>query len=302
VAALASQASEQKLTDPGYDVVAVRAADREAALAAPREQVEHVVDLDADGVPVRLHRPVTEPTALVLHLHGGGFVFNDIDVHDASARRLANRSGMAVLSVAYRKPPEHRFPAAPDDVSTVVRWLDAGGLSLLGLPEQAPLLGHGDSAGANLALVTLLRIRDRLGMVDRVLGANLVFGVYDLRGTPSQQDDGGLPDMLSAEAIRWFHETYTPGLTDADRIAPDISPPWADLSGLPPALITVGGCDHLRDDSLFLAMRWAAAESPCELAVYPDSPHGFQALPTPMAQAAVERVHGFVGQRLATVG
>ena len=83
--------------------------------------------------------------------HGGGFVFNDIDVHDAAVRRLANRSGMAVLSVDYRRPPEHKFPAAPDDVDTVLRWLGESEWASL------PLLVHGDSAGANLALVAALR-------------------------------------------------------------------------------------------------------------------------------------------------
>src|SRR5690606_22470605 len=104
-------------------------------------------------VPVRYYRPTdAEPTGLVIHLHGGGFVLHDVEVHDASARRLANRSGLAVLSVDYRRPPEHRFPAAPDDVSAVAEWLVSGGRGELGLGD-VPLVVHGDSAGANLALV-----------------------------------------------------------------------------------------------------------------------------------------------------
>ena len=95
---------------------------RSRARTSPRSR-----DLDADGVPCRLYRPGDARAGVVVHLHGGGFVFHDIDVHDASARRLANRCGLAVLSVDYRRPPEHRFPAAPDDVSTVVGWLDARG-------------------------------------------------------------------------------------------------------------------------------------------------------------------------------
>ena len=65
-----------------------------------------------------------------MHLHGGGFVFHDVDVHDRPCRRLANRLGMAVLSVDYRLAPEHRFPAAPDDVDTVLAWLDHEGAAL----------------------------------------------------------------------------------------------------------------------------------------------------------------------------
>ena len=117
-------AGETPVWTEGYDLVAARAANREAALAEPREAVAEVRDVDAVGVRCRLYRPSGAVEGVVLHLHGGGFVFHDVDVHDAVARRLANRVGMAVLSVDYRRPPEHPFPAAPDDVDTVLRWLD----------------------------------------------------------------------------------------------------------------------------------------------------------------------------------
>ena len=89
-----------------------------------------MLDLDADGVRVRLYRPDGAEPGVVVHLHGGGFVFHDLDVHDRLCRRFANRLGMAVLSVDYRLAPEHRFPAAPDDVDTVLAWLDHDGAAL----------------------------------------------------------------------------------------------------------------------------------------------------------------------------
>ena len=89
-----------------------------------------------------------------MHVHGGGFVFHDVEVHDRPCRRLANRLGMAVLSVDYRLAPEHRFPAAPDDVDTVLAWLDARRSRL---SRGGPTYVHGDSAGGNLALVAALR-------------------------------------------------------------------------------------------------------------------------------------------------
>src|SRR5690606_38023210 len=98
------------------------------------------------------YRPGSRTDALVIHLHGGGFVFNDVEVHDAAVRTFANRVGLPVLSVDYRRPPEHRFPAAPDDVDRVVAWIRDGGLGAV--PR---LVAHGDSAGANLALVAALR-------------------------------------------------------------------------------------------------------------------------------------------------
>lgn len=105
---------------PGYDIAAARAANRAEALASEREEVATVEDVDADGVPARLYTPAGALRGLVVHLHGGGFVFHDVEVHDPLCRRLANRSGLRVLSVDYRCAPEHRFPAAPDDVDTAL--------------------------------------------------------------------------------------------------------------------------------------------------------------------------------------
>src|SRR5689334_3234642 len=120
----AAKAVEAALADApvwedGYDVAAARDANRAFALREQPEDVAEVVDLDADGVRVRLFRPDAgtevrtqraSAPGLVVHVHGGGFVFHDVDVHDRPCRRLANRLGMDVLSVDYRLAPEHRFP------------------------------------------------------------------------------------------------------------------------------------------------------------------------------------------------
>jgi len=147
--ALTASAAEIPVWTEGYDVAAARADARRVAAEEPREEVAEVVDVDADGVPCRLYTPTDPGESVVVHAHGGGFVFNDVEVHDASARRLANRAGLRVLSVDYRLPPEHRFPAAVDDVGTAADWAarELGG----------SLLAHGDSAGGNLALVDALR-------------------------------------------------------------------------------------------------------------------------------------------------
>ena len=129
-AAVEAAAADVPVWTEGYDVAAAREANRAAALAEPPEDVAEVLDLDADGVPVRLYRPDGAAPGVVVHLHGGGFVFHDLDVHDRVCRRFANRLGMAVLSVDYRLAPEHRFPAAPDDVDTVLAWLDRDGATL----------------------------------------------------------------------------------------------------------------------------------------------------------------------------
>ena len=126
---------------------------RAAALAEPREDVAEVRDLDADGVPVRLYRPDGARPGVVVHLHGGGFVFHDVDVHDgpAAGSRTGPGSRSSASTTGGRPTP---FPAAPDDVDTVIAWLDRE-TAALGL--DGPAYVHGDSAGGNLALVAALR-------------------------------------------------------------------------------------------------------------------------------------------------
>ena len=101
-AAVEAAADDLPVWTEGYDVVGAREANRAIALQEQPEDVAGVVDLDADGVPVRLFRPAATDPGLLVHLHGGGFVFHDSTCTTPRARRLANRLGMAVLSVDYR--------------------------------------------------------------------------------------------------------------------------------------------------------------------------------------------------------
>jgi len=197
--------------------------------------------------------------------------------------------------VDYRLAPEHPYPAGPDDCEAAAAWMLEHGPQRWGTDKM--LIG-GASAGAHLAAVTMLRVRDRLGAIDRVLGAKLLFGCYDLRGTPSIFGNGGNPDVLDPPGLQHMIESFTPGMTDAERRDPDVSPLFADLSGLPPCLVTVGTYDHLLDDSLFFAARMAAAESPVELAVYPDSPHGFGVFPSEISKHQAKRLDAWIASLL----
>jgi acetyl esterase len=110
-------ATEPSVLDEGFDIDRVRLDDRAEGLGATKQPVDVVADVDANGVPCRLYRPA-EGTPLLVHLHGGGFVFGDLETHDAHCRRLAQTSGWAVLAVDYRRAPEFPYPAASDDVDT----------------------------------------------------------------------------------------------------------------------------------------------------------------------------------------
>ena len=170
-----------------------------------------------------------------------GFVFNDVDVHDGFSRRLANRCGRRVLSVDYRRPPEHRFPAAPDDVDTALGWLGRQDL-----PGRWAV--HGDSAGANLALVAALRHPGSFAAVA------LVYPFLEPRAGHPSYDEGAASGFDPAEA-RWYWEQY------ADESAwddPDVAPLRSDrLATLPPTLVATAEHDPLRDEGEVLARRLA---------------------------------------------
>jgi acetyl esterase/lipase len=196
---------------------------------------------------------------------------------------------VAVVSVDYRLAPEHPFPAGPDDCEAVARWLIEHAVAEFGSDR---LLIGGESAGAYLAALTLVRLRDRLGGRPPFLGADLCYGVYDFSGTPSTRQYLGKVPYATGDGANRHHYL-------GDRIAeelrdPAISPMWAELYDLPPMLLTVGTADWLLDDSLFFAARVAAAGSPVELAVYPEGPHGIDTAPTAMGRAAAARIHAFL--------
>lgn len=238
--ALAATAAAEPVWTPGYDIAAARERDRAVAMAGDREDVAEVADVDADGVPCRRYRPDGAGDGTVVHLHGGGFVFNDIEVHDAAARTLANRSGLTVLSVDYRRPPEHRFPAARDDVDTVLAWLarTAAGATYV----------HGDSAGGNLALVAALRHPGRFAAVALTYPFLDPAAGFDSYTTAA--------DGFGPREAAWYWQQYA--ASPADLTDPDLAPLLSDRLGtLPPTLVVTAEHDPLRDEGEHLVLRLA---------------------------------------------
>jgi acetyl esterase/lipase len=207
------------------------------------------------------------------------------EMDDRDNAEIARRAHCAVVSVDYALAPEHAYPAGPDDCEAAALWLVANALREFGTQRLA--IGGG-SAGANLAATTLVRLRERHQSASHFCAANLVFGVYDVSGTPSQRRGG----------VQSFRDLYLPKIFGDDRKHPDISPLYADLSGLPPALFTVGTNDYLYDDSLFMHARWRAAGNESELAIYPECVHGFTMFPLAMARAANARIYEWLAKRI----
>jgi acetyl esterase/lipase len=233
---------------------------------------------------VRIITPETGPArAAYLQIHGGGFYMDSASRSDSRNAHLADVLGVAVVSVDYRLAPENPWPAAPDDCEAAARWLIDEAEDLFG---TARLLIGGASAGATLAAVTLLRLRDG-GRSQPFAGVVLQFGAYDLSG---QSPSGRV------YADEWFIQAYAGHV--ADRTQPDISPLYGDFHDFPPALLVVGAGDILLEDSLAMAARLSAAGNEVDLRVYPESVHGFTSLPTDMAAAAWNGIESWLGRRL----
>lgn len=260
------------------------------SIFGPIRRLETPVDRTIEGpagpLPIRVYTP-EEVRGVYLHFHGGGFMLGTVDQHDEMLDALSRRSRLAVVTVGYRLAPENPYPAAPDDCEAAALWLAGACEREFGTRR---LLVGGESAGANLAAVTLLRLRNRHGL-NAFCGAALTYGIYDLTLTPSARNWGERYLILDTPTIGWFNDNYVP---EHLRQTPDVSPLYADLGSLPPALFVVGTCDPLLDDTLFMHARWLAAGNPAELAVFPGGIHAFNFFPTAQAAAANRRIADFL--------
>lgn len=281
--------------DPGATIegrVEAARADRLGEDLRSDRAVDRIV-LGPDG-DLRLRTITPEQVdGVLLHIHGGGWIQGAPEMMDLLNVVIADAVNVAVVSVDYRLAPEHPYPAGPDDCEAAAGWLLEHAESEFGTDR---LLIGGESAGAHLSAVTLLRLRDRHHAADAFLGANLVFGDYDLGHTPSQRGVGvsAEGDILTPERIRFFTGLFAPGRSEEERRDPELSPLYADLHDLPPALFTVGTADHLVDDTVFLERRWRAAGNHTELLVYPEAPHGCIGMPS-VAADWFPRLFDFLG-------
>jgi len=252
---------------------------------------ERTIPGPGGDIPLRVFTP-ERVDGVHLYIHGGGWVLGTADAQDERLWELATTANVAVVSVEYRLAPEHPYPAGPDDCEAAAIWLRENSQAEFGSDR---LTIGGGSAGGHLAAVTLLRLRDRFGDTG-YLAADLVFGVFDLSMTPSQKA-GDESAVIPTATMDWFYGHFVPD--PATRKDPDISPLYADLRGLPPALFTVGTYDPLLDDSLFMAQRWQVAGNEAEIEVYPGGVHGFVAFPIAIGAEARERSTQFIAAAVA---
>ncbi|MEZ5877611.1 MAG: alpha/beta hydrolase fold domain-containing protein [Tepidamorphaceae bacterium] len=243
-----------------------------------------------DGkIPLRIYAPQKRDSrGVYLHIHGGGWVLGAARENDPRLQRIAENTGQTVVSVDYRLAPEHPYPAGPDDCEDAALWLLNGGLEELG---GGILTIGGESAGAHLSVLTLIRLRDNHGTMP-FIAANLVAGCYELRLSPSVRRWGSEKLILNTRDIEKFCECFVQGDHSAED--PAINPILANLNGLCPALFSVGTRDPLLDDTLMMAPLWLAAGNNTELAVFPGGAHVFQAFPGKLAQTGLQRIDDFL--------
>lgn len=256
--------------------------------------------IEVDGPAGKVKLRVIAPAAgasrgVYLHIHGGGHVLGAADQQDKLLERIADGASLTAISVEYRLAPENPYPAGPDDCEAAALWV-ADNLRDFGGEKLA--IG-GDSAGAHLSALTILRLRDKHGRTP-FNAANLVFGVFDLGMTPSARQFGDAERLvLRTLDIRKFGDAFLPGMNEQEKRSPELSPLYADLRGLCPALFTIGTKDALLDDSLFMHARWIAAGNRGELDIYPGACHGFIAFPCQQTAQSIQSQIAFLNAALA---
>ncbi|MGW2155442.1 alpha/beta hydrolase [Nonomuraea sp. NPDC001699] len=262
------------MSDPDVHELRRGSAER-AHLRARGPELPHVTELTGPrGLRLRHYRPAEERRPLVVYVHGGAWVFCGLDTHDRICRLLADGCGVEVMAVDYRLAPEHPYPAAVEDVVEVLR-------------TARPVAVAGDSAGAYLATMACLELRDA---DDPSPAAQiLICPNTDLTLSQPSVREKGTGHGLDESFLAWAVRQWAPD--PARRADPGLSPLLVpDLRGLPATLIVTAEHDALRDEGEAYARRLAEAGVPVTCRREPGLAHGFQQNADPVSEAATGRL------------
>ena len=262
----------EQLNTPAIEtqVPTVARAGMEIMTAPSAVQLHEIRDLDADGVPARLYRPIDRKgLGLLVYYHGGGWVCGSINTHDDVCRKLAQSMGHAVLSVDYRLAPEFAFPEPLNDCIVALRWAHTHA-SELGIDASRIAVG-GDSAGGNLAaaVANLQPVPLKFQM--------LIYPVTDATRSSQSYQDNATGYRLTANGMKWFCDHYLSGSMGSPT-DPRVSPLFADavtLASAPPTIVITAEYDPLRDEGEQYAHRLLEAGVACSLTRYYGQIHGF---------------------------
>lgn len=246
---------------------------------------------------LRILRPAGELRGVYLDYHGGGWAIGTAAMDDRVNARIAAECGLAIVSVDYTTLPDIDLPGMIAQCAAAADWVFEHAQSEFN--ATAILIG-GESAGAHLAACALLRMKATRADFHRLRGAVLFYGPYDLSCTPSVRAASHDTLVLDGPAMTSGLAKLLPDKSEEERRDPAFSPLYANLAGLPPALLLCGTIDPLIDDSRLMAERWTATNGNATLIIVPDAPHAFNRLPTRVASRTNGFVRNWIGQRLAS--
>ena len=233
----------------------------------------------------------TDAADVILYFHGGVYVIGSAAATVPLVSDLARRTGTKVITVDYRLAPENPYPAALQDARAAYEGLLQQGVD----PGRIAIAG--ESAGAGLAMATLLALRDAGKTLPSSAFLMSPYADLTLSGE-SVVDKEALDPLLTPDGLR---RRLTDYVADSDASDPYISPVYGDLAGLPPMLIQVGSHEILLSDAIRLAARAATADVAVTLDVVPGVPHVFQAYAAVLDEgdAALDRAATFVTANFA---
>lgn len=253
-----------------------RRAQRRAQYVPELRREDHVLPTEYSNVPVALFRPASGVVrGILVHVHGGCFVFGDADGQDDSRlQNIADDHEIAVCSVGYRLCPEHTHADAVADVAAALRWASSDdGAQVLHASPEAAVLANGESAGANLLVCATVALRDASALPARLRALSLSYGWFDLSLSSPSVDTWG-ERRLVMTAAEYAHYAALTCPDEETRAKAEVSPIEADLAGLPPAYFSVGTADALLDDTRTMYSRWREAGNEAILREWPNASHG----------------------------
>ena len=247
--------------------------------------------VSADGVPCQWIIPPNSPKdPVLLYLHGGGFVFGLTPPHLQMGAYLAQKMSARILMVDYHLAPAHPFPAALDDCVTAYRWL-----LKQGIPARNIVVA-GDSAGGNLTITSLMKLRDDGDPLPAA--AACLSPVTDFTNRDDRQPAFKDP-LLPPKAVKFYNKAY---VAHNDPHDPLISPVFGNLRGLPPLLVHAGEDEILRDDAVRITSLAKSVGVDVRLEIYPRMWHVWQInLALPQAVQSLDEIAQFFRSHLEPI-
>jgi acetyl esterase len=250
------------------------------------------IETDAGSIRLRTFIPQGPIRGVMLRIHGGGWAAGAPEDDDTVNDRYARICGLVITSPEYRLTPDVTAVEQIAECVAVAEWLAANAGAEFG---SDTLLIGGISAGAHLAAATLIHLRaESPGTFARFVAAVLDSGPYDFGRTPSAYLANDETLIVTGTWLEGFIDLALPNRTVDQLRASDVSPLLNDLTGMPPALFTVGNLDPLRDESILMAARWQLDGSRADLDVWPEGPHAFANITTPLAELAADRATSWI--------